>query len=82
MGHPGMEFVKWLARRGLLGRNSAKMKEVQDLDHPKCASCNHGKQVRNPSKATHTTPRPNRVGVSKQEKLVPGEGVAVDQFVV
>ena len=82
LGHPGMEFVKWLIHRGLSGHHSDKTKGVQDLDHPKCASCKCGKQVRSPSKATNTNPKPDRVGVLKQEKLEPGDGVAVDQFVV
>jgi hypothetical protein len=77
-----MGFINWLARRGLLGHHLAKIKEVQDLDHPKCASCNYGKQVRSPSGATHTTPRPERIGTLKQEKLESVDGVAVDQFVV
>ena len=72
-----MGFIKWLARRGLLGHHSAKIKEVQDLEHPKCASFSYGKQVRSPSQATHTTPRPERTGVLKQEKLEPDNGVAV-----
>ena len=38
--------------------------------------------MRSPSQATRTTPRPERTGVLKQEKLEPGDGVAVDQFVV
>jgi hypothetical protein len=82
LGHPGMAFVKFMARRGFLGQHSAKIKEVQDLDHPKCASCNYGEQVRSPSKATSTKERPQRTGVLKQEKLEPGDGGAVDQFVV
>ena len=77
-----MGFVKWLARRGLLGQHSSKIKEVQDLDHPKCASCNYGKQVRTPTKATSTQATPAQTGVLKQEKLEPGDGVAVDQFIV
>ena len=68
LGHPGMAFVKFMARRGFLGQHSAKIKNVQDLDHPKCASCNYGKQVRSPSKATSTKARPERTGVLKQEK--------------
>ena len=58
LAHPGMEFVKWLMRRGLLGRHSDKIKGIQDLYHPKCESCNYGKQVRSPSRATDTKPKP------------------------
>ena len=38
LGYSGMGFIKWLARRGLLGHHSEKIEEAQDLDHPKCAS--------------------------------------------
>ena len=82
LGHPNMAFVKWLARRGLLGRHSDKVKAVPDDDHPMCASCNYGKQVRTPSRATVKRQRPDRTGVLKQERLEPGDCVAVDQFVV
>ena len=77
-----MGFIKWTARRGLLGHHSAKIKEVQDLDHPKCSSCNYGKQVRSHSCATRIKQRPERIGTLKQEKLEPGDGVSVDQFMV
>ena len=40
------------------------------------------KQVRSPARATNTKPKPDRVGVLKQENLEPGDGVTVDQFMV
>ena len=43
LGHPAMNLVKWLARRGLLGRMSERIKRVCDDDHPMCASCDYGK---------------------------------------
>ena len=49
LGHPSMALVKWMARRGLLGCFSEKMKNAEDHDHPRCASCNHGKQSRRPT---------------------------------
>ena len=71
-----------MVRRGLLGHHSAKSKEVQDLDHPKYTNCDYGKQVRSPSRVTRTKPRPERIGVLEQEKLEPGDRVAVNQFMV
>ena len=75
-------MVKWMTHRGPPGHHLDKMKGVQDLGHPKCESCDCGKQVRSPSRAMTTKPRPERIGVLKQDKLEPGDGVAVDQFLV
>ena len=77
-----MGLIKWLTHRWLLGHHSEKIKEGQDLDHHKCASCNCGKQVRSPSRATNAEPLSKQIGALKKEKLEPGDGVAVDQFVV
>ena len=82
LGHPGMALVKWLARRGLLGTASQRIKEVKDDEHPLCASCRYGKQGRKPTGATRTIARSDKLGKLKQEKLEPGDCVAVDQFVV
>ena len=54
IGHPKMGYVKWLARRGLLGQFRKYVLQVKDEDHPKCASCQYGKQVRTASGAKRT----------------------------
>ena len=67
LGHPKMGYVKWLARRGLFGRFSKYILKVPDDDHPMCASCRYGKQVRNSSGAKQTQDREHKVGALKQE---------------
>ena len=82
LGHPSVALVKWMAKRGLLGRFSEKIKNVADHDHPMCASCNYGKQSRRPTKSIRKVPVSSKVGSLKKEKLEEGDLVATDQFVV
>ena len=82
LGHPRLALVKWLARRGLLGHFSEKIKNVEDHDHPMCASFNCGMQSRRPTKSTRKVPVSSKVGSSWKEKLEEGDLVANNQFVV
>ena len=77
-----MALVKWMARRGLLGRFSEKIKNFEDHDHPICANCNYGKQSRRPNKSTRKVPVSSKVGNLKKEKLEEGDLVETDKFVV
>ena len=82
LGHVSMSVVSWLARRDLLGRLSSRIAALGDSNCPSCASCNYAKQVRRPTGATVTRPRPESVGGIKHSKLEPGDEIAVDQFEV
>ena len=54
--------------------------ELEDDDLPRCGSCQYGKQTRTPTGACRT--KREKIEALKQEKLEPGDCVAVDQFVV
>ena len=56
-------------------------KNVEDHDHPMCASCNHSKQSRKPTESIRKVPVSSKVGSLKKEKLKEGDLVATDQFV-
>jgi hypothetical protein len=82
LGHSGMNVVTWLGRRGLMGSQSKRIGNLKAEDHPKCATCQYGKQVRRPTGSTHTTIRPEADGGIRHGKLFPGDEIAVDQFEV
>ena len=65
-----------------MGQFSKYFLQVKGNEYPKCASCQYGKQVRTVSGTKRTQGREHKIGALKQEKLEPGDCVAVDQFVV
>ena len=80
LGHPGMQVVNWLARRGLLGPFSSKIATIKEC--PKCGTCQCGKQTRRPTGTTRTEAREDKIGGITHEKLAPGDEIACDQFEV
>ena len=85
LGHMSFKKIQFLLRTGVLTRSSGKKHLHQaacKIEHPpKCAACQFGKQHRRPSPGKVTTIVRDRVGVLKDDHLIPGQQVSVDHFV-
>ena len=85
LGHIGFKRIQFLMRTGVLTRSNNKKHLHQaacKIEHPpKCAACQFGKQHRRPAPGKTSTIVKDRVGVLKQDHVVPGQQVSVDHFV-
>jgi hypothetical protein len=77
LGHIAFAAVQWLGRQGYLGDHGNKMGHTQ-VEAPKCAACQLGKQGKRPIPTKHGTHE--EVGSLSKEKLEPGDLVFIDQY--
>lgn len=77
LGHVGFSAVRWLGRQGFLGVNGEKM-AAANLEAPKCAACQFGKQGRTSTPTKHSNH--DTTGSLSKEKLEPGQLVFMDQY--
>ena len=77
MGHLGFATVQWLGRMGMLGEGGKKM-AAANLQAPKCAACQFGKQGKTPTPTKHGDQ--DSPGSLSIEKLEPGQMVFMDQY--
>ena len=77
LGHVGFQTLQWIGRQGWLGKIGEKMGSTS-VQCPKCASCQYGKQERTPKAGTSVTK--TREGITKADKLEPGDLVFSDQY--
>ena len=81
LGHRSMQVVKWLAHRGLLGKDSKRITSIKQEDHPLCATCQYGKQTRKPSGRKIPDKIEKKVHSLSSQAMNPGDIVVSDQFV-
>ena len=77
LGHIGFAAVQWLGRQGFLGVHGEKM-AAANLQAPKCAACQFGKQGKTPTPSKHGNN--DAPGGLLKEKLVPGQLIFMDQY--
>ncbi len=77
LGHLAFAAVQWLGRQGWLGPKGEKMGH-QNLQAPKCAACQFGKQGKTPTPGRHVTF--DASGKLKTDKLDPGQLIFSDQY--
>ena len=77
LGHIGFAAIQWLGRQGFLGLHGEKM-GAANLQAPKCAACQFGKQGKTPTPSKHGTNEDT--GALSKDKLEPGQLVFMDQY--
>ena len=77
LGHLWMKAVQWIANNGWLGQ-AATVISSKSLDHPKCATCQFGKQSRTPAKAKGKVNKEQ--GELLKDQLRHGDRVFSDQY--
>ena len=77
LGHIGFAAVQWLGRSGLLGIKGETMGRA-NLQAPRCAACQFGKQGKTPTPTKHATHEDT--GSLSKEKLEPGQLIFMDQY--
>ena len=80
LGHPGMSLVAKLARSARLDRIALGLFQAKDIDQPKCAACQYGKQTRLPDPTTTVIKNQELMGSLKTGQLIPGSRVFCDQL--
>ena len=84
LGHLSFEAIQMLLRSGTLAQSEgAKQmhRNASKCPHPKCASCQFGKQKRRPSPSKAVRSVVSNEGALKKGNLLPGQRVSVDHFV-
>ena len=77
LGHMGFQWLQWLGRKGVLGPMGERMGK-RNVEAPKCAACQFGKQQRNPKPGGKMIR--DEQGILKKDKLKPGELIFSDQY--
>jgi hypothetical protein len=80
LGHVGFQKLQWIGRQGWLGKIGEKFGQ-SSVHAPKCASCQFGKQERNPKAGSKIKVDTDREGILKADKLNPGDLIFSDQYV-
>mgnify|MGYP003546497441 FL=1 len=84
LGHLNFEAIQLVLRSGALATSEgAKIlhRAASKCAHPRCASCQFGKQKRRPTPSKVARPVASNEGAIKQEDLLPGQRVSVDHFI-
>ena len=79
LGHLGFQNVQWIGRMGWLGSLGEKM-GATSVDAPVCGSCQYGKQERTPKEGSTIHKDKERDGITKADKLEPGDLIFSDQY--
>ncbi len=77
LGHMGFQWLQWIGRQGILGHIGEQIGKTS-VCPPKCASCQYGKQERNPKPGA--TQKRDQRGILKKDKLEPGDLIFSDQY--
>jgi len=75
-----MSLVAKLARSARLDRIALGLFQAKDIDQPKCAACQYGKQTRLPDPTTTVIKNQELMGSLKTGQLIPGSRVFCDQL--
>lgn len=79
LGHVGFQNLQWIGRMGWLGPRGEKM-GATSVEAPICGSCQYGKQERTPKGGSTNTKDKERDGITKADKLEPGDLIFSDQY--
>jgi Reverse transcriptase (RNA-dependent DNA polymerase) len=79
LGHVGFQNLQWIGRMGWLGPRGEKM-GATSVEAPICGSCQYGKQERTPKGGSTITKDQERDGITKADKLEPGDLIFSDQY--
>ena len=80
-GHLNFKSVQWVLRSGTFGKTPGISSAAGKCEPPKCAACEYGKaRRRGPTKASITSPVPEREHALKGDVLFPGQRVSIDHF--
>ena len=84
LGHISFKRIQFLMRSGVLANTEAKRRLHQACCRittaPKCAACQFGKQTVLPTPGIKQSVLRDKVGITKQGALYPGQRVFVDHF--
>ena len=77
LGHVNMSVCQWIGRQGILGNTGEKIGNTS-LSHPKCATCQFGKQGKTPVQAKGKVNKEQ--GNLIKDTLKPGDLIFSDQY--